>query len=114
MEMDFTAGEQKYAYLYVDDLAYAVNSIIINSGLSGFYNISGKNVLTLRQLIENVRDSINKLFRLNFGVLPYRANQPMHMQGDVSRFVNTFGEFEVSDFSKALADTLEYLKNDLK
>ncbi|TWR31170.1 NAD(P)-dependent oxidoreductase [Mucilaginibacter pallidiroseus] len=109
-EMDFTAGEQKYSYLYVSDLALAVNNITTKNGVSGIYNISGKNVLKLKTLITDIRDHINPSFQLNFGNLPYRKNQPMHMQGNSSKFVKEFGEFDVTDFKSAMLNVLDDLK----
>jgi nucleoside-diphosphate-sugar epimerase len=108
--MDLTFGEQKYAYLYVEDLAVAINKIIMGNGQSGVYNISGKHLTSLKNLIENIRDQINPLFQLNFGQLEYRKNQPMHMQGDASKFVEEFGEFEVSDFNQFLSLTINHIK----
>lgn len=108
--MDFTAGEQKYAYLYVKDLGIAINNIIATEGCSGTYNISGKNLIALKTLIEGIRDKINSSFQLNFGKLPYRANQSMHIQGDSAKFTATFGEFDVSDFDSSMLKTLEYFK----
>jgi nucleoside-diphosphate-sugar epimerase len=113
-EMDFTAGEQKYSYLYVNDLGLAINKIITNGGKSGIYNISGKKVLALKDLIEFIRDNINSSFQLNFGRLPYRSNQSMHMQGNSERFVKEFGEFDVSDFDTSLLATIEYLAKKFK
>ncbi|RWY50190.1 NAD-dependent epimerase/dehydratase family protein [Mucilaginibacter gilvus] len=112
--MDLTLGEQKYSYLYVSDLGLAVNKIITNSGKSGIYNISGKKVVVLRDLVKNIRDKINPSFSLNFGKLPYRVNQSMHMQGDSGKFVTEFGDFDVSDFDVAISDTVEYLKMKFK
>lgn len=109
--MDLTPGEQKYAYLYVEDLGRAVNNIITINGKSGVYNISGKSVISLKTLITTIRDQINPSFELNFGKLDYRQGQPMHMQGDVAKFVEQFGEFEQSDFDEALALTVNLLKN---
>ena len=112
--MDLTAGEQKYAYLYVNDLGVAINNIIINNGISGFYNISGKTLIPLKYLVENIKEKINPSFKLNFGILPYRTNQSMHLQGDPSKFIEEFGEFEVSDFDGSLLRTIEYLKDKFK
>lgn len=112
--MDFTAGEQKYSYLYVKDLAYAISLIIEKEGLSDIYNISGSSLLTLRNLIEKIRDNLSPGFQLNFGKLPYRQNQPMLMQGDSAKFIKEFGVFEVSDFDVSLNSTIESLKNNLK
>jgi nucleoside-diphosphate-sugar epimerase len=107
--MDLTLGEQKYTYLYADDLGRAINNIITGNGAIGIYNVSGKNLITLKKLIEGIRDKINSSFKLNFGKLPYRINQSMHMQGDSSKFIKEFGDFEVSDFEVSLNDTIKYL-----
>jgi len=108
-EMDLTEGEQKYAYLYVGDLGFAINNIIVNSGRSGVYNISGSSLIKLRDLVERIKGIVNKSFRLNFGKLPYRANQSMHIQGDSSKFKKEFGEFEVSNFDTSLSATINGL-----
>ncbi|NHA04794.1 NAD(P)-dependent oxidoreductase [Mucilaginibacter sp. HC2] len=113
-QMDLTPGEQKYAYLYVEDLGRAINQIININGTSGAYNISGKNLVSLRSLVEFIRDQINPLFLLNFSKLSYRENQPMHMQGNVSKFVNEFGEFEISDFKESLILTINHIKELVK
>jgi len=108
--MDLTAGEQKYSYLFADDLGVAVNSIVNNDGRSGIYNISAKTAITIKQLIETVRDMVKPSFNLNFGLIPYRANQVMHMQGNSSKFVEEFGEFDVSNFNDSLSKTVGYLR----
>ncbi|SDT46945.1 Nucleoside-diphosphate-sugar epimerase [Mucilaginibacter mallensis] len=108
--MDFTEGNQKYSYLYVNDLGLAVNHIIEKKGRTGIYNISGKSLRTLKSLIESIRDKVDPSFKLNFGKLPYRANQSMHMQGDSSKFVSEFGDFDVSDFDDSMLKVIEYLK----
>lgn len=112
--MDLTSGEQKYAYLYVEDLGRAVNNVINIDGQSGVYNISGKRPISLKVLLTTIRDQINPSFKLNFGKLDYRENQPMYMQGDVAKFVKQFGEFEMSDFDEALTLTVNALKNKKK
>jgi nucleoside-diphosphate-sugar epimerase len=109
-EMDLTSGEQKYTFLYVNDLARAINKIIVSNGNSGIYNISGGKLVMLRSVVEDIRNKINSSFKLNFGKLSYRTNQSMHMQGDSSKFIKEFGEFELSNFESSLSDTIEYLK----
>jgi len=108
-EVDLTAGEQKYAYLYVEDLGLAINNIISKQGRSGIYNISGGSLIMLKDLVANIRNIVNKSFKLNFGKLPYRPNQPMHMQGDSLKFKKEFGEFEVSNFDSSLVTTINAL-----
>ncbi|WDF54703.1 NAD-dependent epimerase/dehydratase family protein [Mucilaginibacter sp. KACC 22063] len=111
--MDMTAGEQRYAYLYVNDLGTAINLIIEKSGKSGIYNISGKTVLSIKQLAERVREIVNPFFKLNFGALPYRSNQPMCVLGSSDKFIKEFGDFEHTNFDHALSTTVTHLKNSL-
>ncbi|WP_214071528.1 NAD(P)-dependent oxidoreductase [Mucilaginibacter sp. dw_454] len=112
--MDLTPGEQKYAYLYADDLGRAINNIIVNKGKSGVYNISAKQPVSLKNLVTTIRDQVNPKFELHFGKLEYRENQAMHIQGDVTKFIEAFGEFELSDFKQALALTIDSIKGQFK
>jgi nucleoside-diphosphate-sugar epimerase len=97
-EMDFTLGEQKYAYLYVGDFAESITKVVKTDGPSGIYNISSDKPLILRDLLLMIRNNINPHFELKFGALPYRLNQPMHIEGDITKFNNTFGPIDNSAF----------------
>jgi UDP-glucose 4-epimerase len=107
-QMDFTLGEQKYAYLYVKDLAKIINKIIIKSVQSGIYNVSSNEIRTIKSLIEDIRNYINPTFILNFGALPYRQNQSMHIEGDMYKLRNQIGEIQFTDYSIALRNTINY------
>lgn len=110
-EMDFTLGEQQYAYLYIRDLANAVLKTCLIDGPSGIYNISSSKAISLKELLLTLRDKINPSFKLNFGVLPYRINQPMHIEGDSSKFISEYGCFEESSMEYILDQVINYYKN---
>lgn len=107
-QMDFTKGEQKYAYLYVKDFAAIMNNVVTSSPQSGIYNVSSSEARTIKSLIEEIRDYVNPNFVLNFGALPYRENQSMHMEGDSEKLFSQIGKINSTDFRKALVTTLEY------
>ncbi|SMO61326.1 NAD-dependent epimerase/dehydratase family protein [Solitalea koreensis] len=107
-EMDFTPGLQKYAYLYVKDLGEITNRMISQPIDSGIYNVSSNQAITLKVLIEKIRDKIAPTFKLNFGALSYRENQSMHIEGDSSKLINQLGEIQLTDFDQALNSTIEY------
>lgn len=110
-QMDFTLGEQKYAYLYVKDYALIMNRIITMSIKSGVYNISSNETRTIKSLVEDIRDYINPEFFLNFGALRYRDNQSMHMEGDILKLCSQIGEVQFTDFNEALHNSLNcYIK----
>jgi UDP-glucose 4-epimerase len=107
-QMDFTPGEQKYAYLYVKDFALIINKIITMSVYSGIYNISSNKIRTIKSLIEDIRNSVNPKFILNFGALNYRDNQSMHMEGDILKLSSQIGDIEFTDYNIALQNTIKY------
>ncbi len=107
-EMDFTLAEQKYAYLYIKDFGEIIKKLVVNSVESGIYNVSSDQVQTLRSLITRLRDVINPGFQLNFGALPYREYQSMHLEGDISKLKKQIGQPTFETFEKALQKTIEY------
>lgn len=110
-QMDFTLGEQQYAYLYVRDLANAILKVCSINGPSGIYNISSSKAISLRKLLLIIRDKINPAFKLNFGVLPYRINQSMHIEGNSSKFISKYGSFEESSIECVLDQVINYYKS---
>lgn len=108
--IDLTPGEQKYAYLYVKDLALAVAKVCFQSGPQGIYNISSSTSIELRKLIEHLRDALSPSFELRFGALPYRLDQSMLIEGDTSKFVKAFGSFEVTSLKVGLERVIHYYK----
>lgn len=112
-EMDFTLGEQKYAYMYVRDFAEIMRKIITMDVDSGMYNISSDDVRTIKSLVENIKNYINPKFLLNFGILNYREGQSMHLEGDIDKIVSQIGKIEFSNFDITLQKTLNYYLNKL-
>lgn len=109
--MDLTAGEQKLAYLYVKEVAKAIYSPIEVIGKSGIYNICSDNPIPLKELVIKIRNFINPDFVLNFGALPYRFGQCMHMEGDTTKLKMNLYNIRTSDFSNKLEQTIIYYKN---
>ena len=106
--MNLTLGEQKYAYLYVKDFASIMNKIVMLPVLSGIYNISSDKVISIRSLVEEIRNKLKPEFKLNFGAVDYRKDQSMHMQGSINKLISQIGEIEFTNFSIALENTIKY------
>lgn len=107
-EMDFTLGEQKYAYLYVKDFAEMMRRITIKNLKPGIYNVSSEEIRTIRSLIEDVKNIVNPKFVLNFGALSYRHGQSMHMEGDMEALNAQIGKIEFTNYNLALLNTVNY------
>ncbi|WP_448105293.1 NAD-dependent epimerase/dehydratase family protein [Pedobacter panaciterrae] len=106
-EMDFTKGEQMYAYLYVRDFAEIILRIVNTPVISDIYNVSANEARSLKSVITEIRDLVNPKFKLNMGVLPYRKNQSMHIEGDISKLQSQIGEINFTNFNVALRRTLK-------
>lgn len=111
-EMNLTGGTQKYAYLYIQDFCTIIKNIVDSCVESGVYNISSNRIFTLKQVIEKVRNKVAPEFKLNFGALPYRENQSMHIEGDMSKLEKQIGYIKFTDFDVALAKTIKYYVGD--
>jgi len=107
-QMDFTLGEQKYAYLYVKDYAAMMNKMVTMTIESGVYNVSSNTIRTIKSVVEDIKKYINPEFILNFGALNYRENQSMHMEGDISKLTAQIGKIEFTEYNIALKNTLDY------
>jgi len=92
--MDFTLGEQKYAYLDVKVAASYVGKIVEKeNGKSGIYNISAEGAKSIRDILTEIRDRLRPDFVLNFGALPTRPNQSSIIEGKMDKFFNEFGGY---------------------
>lgn len=109
--MDLTACEQRYDYMYVKDFAKAIIKVLETECESGVFNVSSNSSIRLKNLIEEIRKNLNPKAVLNFGALPYRSNQVMHMEGDSSKFIQTFDVSLNGNFEKKLEGVVRYYKN---
>jgi len=111
--MDLSAGEQRYSYLYVKDIAqYIFNATQVNAA-SGIYNLSSNESYILKDLITFVKNKVNPDFVLNFGALPYRKNQSMLNASKMGKTNQAFGNV-TTDFEENLIQTINYYKEKYK
>ncbi len=107
--MDFSLGEQQYAYLYVKDFANAVKSIVEHRHKnSDIYNISASKAATIKSIITDIKNIISPAFELNFGTLPYRQNQSMLIAGNTAKYNQIFGEIDKTSFESAIKNTIQF------
>ena len=57
---------------------------------SGVFNLSSNTSLPLKQMVQLIREYTGCPAEPAFGALPYRPGQSMHMEGDSTRFNQTF------------------------
>jgi nucleoside-diphosphate-sugar epimerase len=79
-----SGGEQIRDYLHVNDVASALWFIVENQ-LSGIYNVSSGEPVSVRALMETIGDILGKKDLIQFGALPPRQWEPRFICGDNSK-----------------------------
>lgn len=110
-DMDLTSGMQKYAYLYVRDFANVLVETIEKDGENGIYNFSSIQALKLKEILDCIQRKVNTQGKLNFGKIPYRSGQAMHVEGDMRKFNSVFGRICETNFEQSLNSTIEFYLN---
>lgn len=86
-----TPGEQRWDYLYIDDAAEAICRLVLETDAAGVFNLGSGQAPTIRGLVETVRDLIDPSLLLGFGDVPYRPDQVMHLEGDITKLTAATG-----------------------
>jgi UDP-glucose 4-epimerase len=81
---DLTPCEQLWDFLHVDDAAAAI-AALVKTPARGVYNIGSGDAVRLRDLVLELRDRLAPSVEIGFGRLPYRQDQVMRLQADISR-----------------------------
>jgi nucleoside-diphosphate-sugar epimerase len=109
--IDMTPGEQKYSYIFVKDFALIILKIINSNVESGIYNVSGDELISLKELVDLIGKKLNSSPKINWGALPYRLNQSMHIEGNTSELRNQIGEYKLTSISDTLDRVIFHYKN---
>jgi nucleoside-diphosphate-sugar epimerase len=105
-----TKGEQVWDYLYVDDAARALCSIA-ESGAVGVFNLASGTTVRIREVAEQIRDLIDPHLSLGLGQLPYRPDQIMHLEGDISRLTSATGWMPQVSLEEGLLRAVEWYRS---
>ena len=108
---NLTAGEQLWDYLYVTDVAEALWKVSIPQEATGFFNLGSGHVSSLKTIIEKIRDKIDPNMPLKFGEIPYRSDQVMHLQANITRLQKLAHWNPDVNLDNGLQQTIEWFTN---
>ena len=80
-----SAGTQKWDYLHIADCAQGILAAAVTKSAQGVFNLSSGRAVTVRTIVERIRDLACPGLQLTFGDIPFGPNQIMHLEGDSSR-----------------------------
>jgi len=105
-----TEGRQNWDYVHVRDIASAVVAVVDDSDAEGVFNVGSGRVVTVRRVVERIRDLIDPSRPLGFGQLLYRPDQVMHLEADISRLQRATGWSPGTDLDHGLAETVDWYR----
>ena len=109
-----TEGDQLWDYLYVDDAVDALIALASNTVPQGIYNIGSGKSQPIRSIVELVRDKIDTSLKLTFGDVPYRNDQIMHLEADISKIMQYTGWSPKVSMQEGIDSTISYIKNNME
>lgn len=104
-----TAGEQRWDYIHVDDVASAVIALL-DSEATGAFNCGSGQARPLREVVTTLRDLVDPSLPLGFGEVPYRPDQVMHLEADVRRLADATGWRPAVPLEQGLAEVVAWYR----
>ncbi|HEY4900957.1 MAG TPA: NAD(P)-dependent oxidoreductase [Terriglobales bacterium] len=104
-----TLGEQVWDYLYVDDAAQAM-SAVLEQEVTGIFNLGSGTTATIRDIVEQIRNMIDPSLPIGFGEIPYRSDQVMRLEADITRLTTATGWRPATSLERGLKQTIEWYR----
>ena len=103
-----TPGEQMWDYLYIDDAVEAIARMGTETKASGIFNLGSGEATSVRSVVEQIRDLIDPALPLGFGDIPYRPDQVMHLQADITKLKAAAGWHPRVSLAEGLRRTIDW------
>lgn len=106
-----TLGTQRWDYLYIDDAARGVLAAALYTQASGIFNLSSGSSVTVKSIIELIRDAAAPDMDLVFGEIAFNPLQIMHMEGVNDRLRTATGWEPRIELEAGIAHTVAALRS---
>lgn len=96
--IETTYGEQERDFIYAEDFAKGIKKVIEchENFIGEIFNLSSGKSMKLRDIIEYCKNYLNSNSIIEYGKIPYRENEMMKFELDISKFRNlTNSNFEL-------------------
>ncbi|WP_158816271.1 NAD(P)-dependent oxidoreductase [Methylocapsa sp. S129] len=105
-----TLGTQSWDWLHVDDVARAILAVAMTATAEGVFNLGSGRATPVKSVVERIRDLAAPGMELVFGEIPFRPDQVMHMQADISRLTAATGWRPDIAIEEGLAATVAWYR----
>lgn len=109
-----TPCEQLWDYIYVRDIASAIIEVAESQTAEGVFNLGSGRAVPLKDIVLAIRNAVRPDMSAGIGEMPYREDQIMHLQADITRIQTQTGWHPVTDLKKGIEETVKWYKNYLQ
>jgi len=109
MDVDLTACEQLWDYLYVEDAARAMVLFSKQDAPDGVYNIANGSVRPLKDYVTDMKTVTKSSSLINFGAVSYGEMGPVNLQPDTDKVQKTLNWTADTSFTEGIARTIGIL-----
>ena len=105
-----TLGTQKWDWLCVDNVVLTIVAVAATPAM-GVFNLGSDRAIAVRSLTERIGDLTAPRMEFPFGEIPFRSDQGMHMQADISRLTAATGWTPQVSIEEGLAATVAWRRS---
>lgn len=105
-EIKTTHGRQIRDFILVDDIA-ALFALMLKTETPGVYNIGSNAPIAVREVIEILAKSFDRLDLIEFDAIPLSPKEPMVLAADMGKTKDALGWVPQTDIRQALAALVE-------
>lgn len=93
LPLNVTPCEQKRDFIFVDDFIGGIEQILLHSNAAKgeIVNLGSGESISLKEIIEFCRAELGSTSELNYGALPYRANEVMDLRCAMEKYRSLIG-----------------------
>lgn len=102
-----TACEQRWDYLYVHDAAQAIVSTVEAQAV-GVFNLGSGTARPLRDVVDIIRKELGAAISPSFGSVPYRPDQVMWLEADITRLSRATGWRPKTSLESGIKATISF------
>ncbi len=106
----FTAGEQKWDYLYCDDAARALRLLAEQGKHGQVYPLGSGEAKALAEFIYQLRDAVDPQIEITLGEIPYAQRQVMYLCADLETLKRDVGFEPEITFEEGIRRTVEWMR----
>lgn len=103
-----TEGKQRWDYIYAQDAAKAISVIALQGNINGIYNLGSGTSQTIKYIVELIKDMINPSIDIDFGAVPYRDDQVMFLQADITKLSSAIQWSPITSLQEGFAKTISW------